>query len=303
MSDPSFARAREVVQAAIADSSNPQFVDECLNQAQREVARAHRWPELIVRGFFNTIAAYSTGTVDVTEDDATVALTGGTFPTDVETAEYRFSLSYTSPWYTVATRTSGASIELAQPYIGDTETGKNFVVYKAHYSMPSTVDRIEEMWIHDRGATPLCNVLTDQEVYRFEHFPSGAGVPTHFLSIERDINGNRQILLGPVAPDDVYRVEYTAQRKVVDNQFAGNLDDSRWPVILARAKALAYEPEFYDRSLQEMQRYRLLLDAEWANESEVATQGTRVGQDRIDYEGMSGMDCFLGRGTIDYPQV
>lgn len=296
-----YEQAREQIQQAIADSSNRAFVDECLDQAERTVARARPWPELMDRKFFNTVAAYSTGTIAVTVDTTTVTLTSGTWPTALATGEaYRFALSVSDPWYKCATRTSGTSMELADNYIDDTETASSYIVYKSHYSLDSTVDRLDEIWLHDAGnAVPLINAATDEEVTEFDHYPGGPGVPTHYLSIERDSSNYRQILLGPSTPDDVYRVEYTFQKQTTDGTFT--LDASRWPVVLALAKSLAYEPEFYERSLREYARYKALLRQEWANENESGADFVRVGETRMRYPGRRSMDYFLGRGKVTDP--
>lgn len=295
-----FAQAQTILQSRIADSSNTTAVAQALNQAQREVARARRWPELMVRAFVNTVAPYSTGTVAIANGATTWTLTGGTFPTDVATGGYRLALSISDPWYTITTRTSGTSVETAA-YQDDTETASAFIAYKAHYSLASAVDRVEEMWLHRGGdAVELVSATTDQQVTDFTHYPTGTGAPTHYYMMERDSSGNRQVLLGPDAPDDVYRIEYVYRKKTTDDTFTGNLDETRWPVILARASAILYEPEFYDRHVAAQREYERLLSMEWANESEVETQHVRVGQSRIDVPGWD-MGSLMGRGRVQDP--
>lgn len=292
-----FAQARTIVQAAIADSGNSTFVDQCLDAAQQVVARARRWPELMSRAFFNTEAAYSTGTV-ATDGTTTVTLTGGTWPSTVATNKHRFAKSYTSPWYTIATRSSSSVVLLAQAYVDDNETASRYVAYRSHYSLASDCDRVEELWVHDGGeAIPLFNAATDRLVSDFTHYPTGANVPCAYLSIERDASGNRQILLGPDTPDDVYRVEYTYRRKITEGTFAGNLDDARFPIILARALALAYAPEFPERAKAEYAKYRDLLEELWPSESESESKGIRIGQGRINRPGYDPSDVW-NRGTV-----
>lgn len=299
-----FAQSRTIIQSRIADSSDDTAVDQALNQAQREVARARRWPELMVDNtFINTESAYETGTVVATENSTTVTLTGGVFPSTVASSKFRFALSTTDPWYEVATRTSDTEIELAENYIGDTVSGSSFIVYKSHYDLASSVDRVEAMWLHDtRRAVPLISAATDQVVTEFVHHPSGPGVPTHFYMAARTTAGTRRVLLGPNTPDDVYRIEYQYRKKITDDTFTGNLDESRWPVILSRATAIMYEPEFFERSLVEMRRYKALLDQEWANENEVETQSVRIGESRMTYpSNRSFMDNLMGYGNVQDP--
>lgn len=291
-----FAQARTIVQAAIADSSNSTFVDQCIDQAQREVARARRWPELMVRAFVNTVAAYQTGTIAVANAGTTWTLTGGTFPTDVATGGYRIALSVNDPWCTIVTRTDGTHVETAA-YQGTTQTASAYVAYKSHYSLASTVDRVEEVWLHDSGrAVQLENATNDARLTDWSHHPTGVGTPTRFYSMERDSSNNRQVLLGPDTPDAIYRMEFVTRKKTTDGTLS--LDDSRWPVILARALSLAYAPEFYDRSQVEWAKYLTLLAQEWGNENEVETQAVMLGQGRLDYP---QREDFLSRGTVVFP--
>lgn len=294
-----FAQGLTILQARIADSSNSTAATQALNAAQRDAARRHRWPELMTRAFVNTVAAYTTGTV-ATAGTTTVTLTGGTYPTDVATGKYRFALSVSDPWYGVATRSSDTVVLLAQAYVDPDQTASPYIVYKSHLSLASDVDRVEQMWLHQGGsAIPLVNAATDQQVSDFEHFPTGVGVPTHFMSIERDGSGYRQILLGPDTPDDVYRIEYVYRKQLTDGTLG--LDDSRWPAVLARACAILYEPEFFDRHLAAQAEYERLIEAEWASENEVETQHVRVGQGRIDMPGWTDMENLLGRGRVQDP--
>jgi len=296
-----FEQARTILQSRIADSSNPTAVDQALNQAIREVMRAKRWPEVMSRAFFNTVAAYSTGTV-ATVGTTSVTLTTGTWPTDVASGKYRFALSVSDPWYQVATRSSGAIILLSDAYIDADVTASSYIVYKSHYSLAYNVDRVEEIWLHKDGeSVNLDNAATDERVSDFLHYPSGPGVPTHYYNMERDSSGYRQILLGPETPDDVYRIEYTYKRKAIPDVLAGNLDESRWPVVLARASSILYEPEFYERHLSAQAEYERLLKIEWENEGESETQHVRVGQNRVDY-GIDGWPASLiGYGRVQDP--
>jgi len=289
-----FAQARTILQGRIADSSDDTAVDQALNEAQREVARARRWPELMVdNAFINTLALYSTGTVVATEDSTTVTLTDGVWPATVASSKWRFALSVSDPWYEVATRSSDTVILLKEAYIGDTVSASSYVVYQSHYDLSSAVDRVEEAWVHDSGRhVPLFNAATDKQVTEFLHRPSGPGVPTHYYNAARTTAGTRRIQLGPNTPDDVYRVEYTYRKKTTDDTFVGNLDESRWPVILAKASEILYEPEFPQRALAAEAKYNRLLTAEWAAESESEVQDVTVGQTRMRYPHQQD---YLGR--------
>ena len=296
-----FKQAQTILQTTIADFSDNTFAQQCLDVAQRVVARSKRWPELTVREFFNTEAAYETGTVAVTEDSTTITITGGTLPTTVASKKWRFALSTTDPWYEIATRSSGTVALLADDYIDATDTSSSYLVYRPHYALAPAVDRVEEVWLHRGGsAVQLRNAATDSILTNLLHYPSGPGVPTHYYCMERDSGGNKQILLGPEVPDDVYRVEYVYQKDTTDGTLG--LDDARWPVVLSLAKSLAYEPKFYERAQVEMKRFQALLNAEWTRESETGSQTIQVGQGRVDYPGSNRyLDNLLAWGTVQDP--
>lgn len=297
-----YQNAVDLIQTSIADSSDTNFVHACLDHAQQKVCRARRWPELMVDNtFFNTLAAYSTGTVAVTENSTTVTLTDGVWPTAVASSKYRFALGNSAPWYEVATRSSDTVILLKEAYIGDTATGSDYLVYQSHYDLATAVDRVEEMWLHDTSQpVALINASTDQEVTEFLHYPSGPGTPTHFYSSARTTRGTRRVQLGPETPDDVFRVEYTYRKKPTDGTFSGNLDESRWPVIVSRALALAYGPEFPSRAASEYMKYQFLLKEEWGEESETETQIIRIGDTRM-RRPYTNHDRVFGRGTVKGP--
>lgn len=285
-----FAQGLVILQARIGDSSNSTAATQALNAAQRDAARRHPWPELRTRAFVSTVAAYSTGTVAVSNGGTTWTLTGGTYPTDVATGKYRIALGVNKPWHTIITRTSGAAVETTgMTFLGTTVTASTYVAYKSHYSLASDVDRVEEVWLHDNsgGARQLFNAATDQKVTDFMHFPSGPGIPTHYMNIERDASGYRQILVGPETPNGTYRLEYVYRKQLTDGTLG--LDDSRWPAVLAKACAILYEPEYYERHVAALREYEALIEEQWTDENESETEYVHVGQGRLDAPGVPSL--------------
>ena len=207
-------------------------------------------------------------------------------------------MSASDPWYTITTRTDGTHVETAA-YQGSTVTASAYIAYKSHYSMASTVDRVESIWLHDSGrAVEIANAATDGILTDWEHHPMGVGTPTRYLNIERDSSANRQILVGPVTPDAVYRLECVVMIKTTDGSLS--LDNARWPVVLSRASAILYEPEFPERAAAEMARFQILLNNEWASENEAATQSVSVGEGRYAFPG--NRDFYL-RNLPQYGRV
>src|SRR5690349_1387866 len=193
------------------DSATDTFAGQCLDQAQRDVARAHPWPELYTRAFVNTVDDYSTGTISITGGGGSAAVTGsGTvFPSAVASSSYRFALSAGSEWYTVSVRGGDTSLTLAQNYVGATVSGSAYVLYKSIYTLASDVDRVESLWLHNGTSFAELEYVPSEAWLRdFGHFPTGLGVPTRYTTVERDSSGYVQIMVGPQAPNAIYRIEY-----------------------------------------------------------------------------------------------
>lgn len=279
MADITFSEIRTIIQRRIADASDATKVNQAINQAQREFAKRFFWPELRVRSFIQTYAAYKTGTI-TTDGTINVVLDSGVWPATVASQAWRLALAHNAPWYEIATRTDNENIELAEAYIGANVAGSAYIVYKTDYAMPSNCNRVESVWLHkDSESVELIDALTDEEVSDFRHYPSGPGTPTHFLPIERDGSGNKQYRIGPAIPDSVWRAEVFYRRETVDDTFEF---PDRWPAIVARALAELYEEKFYDRHLRAMATYETLVASAILEERDVEQPSGRVGQDRVD---------------------
>lgn len=259
----SFAQAKTILLNNLGedDSATDTFAGQCLDQAQRDVARECKWPDLYTRAFFTTVDDYSTGTVTVTNDSAAVTGSGTVFPTAVASSSYRFALSVGSQFYTVSARGGDTSITLAQNYVGSTASGQTYILYKSIYALASDVDRVEWMVLHDgTRAVHLFEQPSEQWVSDFGHFPLGLGVPDRFTPVERTAAGVVQVLLGPYAPNAVYRVEYGYRKTITEGSFV--LGEALIDLVICRAQALLYERDHFQRSIAKNREYRDLLQRE-----------------------------------------
>jgi hypothetical protein len=92
----------------------------------------HVFSFLTIWGTLTTTAAYSTGTIAVTNGSATVTLTGGTFPSG---AAGMVVIIRGRP-YEISTRDSGTQLTLAQNFPGDSGTGLTYSVAQWDYDLP-----------------------------------------------------------------------------------------------------------------------------------------------------------------------
>jgi hypothetical protein len=245
------------------DPATAIFVGQCLNQAQRAVARAHKWEELSSKeAFFNTAAEYHTGTVAVTLDSKTVTGTTTVFPTLVAEGRYRFALSTGAQFYGVASRGGDTSLTLAQPYVGATASGLSYSLYDVLYPLAADVGRVESMQLHDGTRVVEMFEMPSEGWATDFSFPAGPGVPNRYVMSGRSADDEPQVLLGPSAPDAVYRVRYTYKKRVKDGEFA--LSDPLVDLVIQLGQALSYRRDHYKRYVAEMQMFRTALMEEIA---------------------------------------
>lgn len=105
-----------------------------------------------VKGFWNhyqkasqllLIDAYSTGTVDVTQDSATVTGNGTTFTSAMVGRKFTAGGSEV---YEIATYVSGTEITITPVYQGDTDTAIAYEVYQDAYELPADCESLIGWW-------------------------------------------------------------------------------------------------------------------------------------------------------------
>ena len=151
------------------------FVQRLANQSIAYICGINEWPFLWTTDWFQTVAPYETGNVDLTNADATV--TGGssspTFTAAMVGRKIRFSTE--TGYYTIKSRTSATEIELDQPYTGDTDTDISFSIYKDEYLLRGDVDQQKRIRQSENGIALFSLSATDlDDLYPI---PTGEGVP------------------------------------------------------------------------------------------------------------------------------
>ncbi len=111
-----------------------QMLTYAANNAIQEISRAYKWSWYMTDGMLTFRETYATGTLTFTQDDATVTLLGGVWPSWIANGG---KILYQGIYYIVASRTSNTVIELAHAWSQGTVSGVGYVAYLNTYDLPS----------------------------------------------------------------------------------------------------------------------------------------------------------------------
>lgn len=243
----------------------------------------HRWSFLNPTTTLTTIASYVTGTIALTDDDATVTLTGGVWPS---WAAANGSLVVDSVTYAIASRTSDTVIELSADWSGGDETEASYelrhdgmydlpdnfagmasrVLSHAHGEMKPSVRLVSEaqirgMWAkgHTGRHYPLYFAVRPKNTtvsatagQRFElmfyPIPDAAYVLSYEMVHQLDmISATYAYPLGGAAHGETIKAACLAAAELMENDIADGPRESNYLKLLAssiREDQVAYQAEF-----------------------------------------------------------
>jgi hypothetical protein len=144
------------------------FAKRWLNDARNEV-----WDQLSGNfkeavDYFATTADYDSSsviTVTVTNGSTTVTSDGSTNTAFTADMVGRFiNLNGTDPWYRIASRTSALEIELADAYIGDSDTACAFEVHTYIYPIAADCSRLISAYVEDEQNETELTILDRVDV-------------------------------------------------------------------------------------------------------------------------------------------
>ena len=178
---------------------------------------SHTWSFLSPSTTLSTIEEYSTGTVDVTDGDATVELSGGTWPSWAESATIAITDDDGDEHeFTVEERTDNDTIELAEEWDGDTDTGLSYTIHyhPADYDLPASFGGLigEQIVLESTDEYyPPMKVISPEQIQRFRLGYSTASTPRYAAIQPKafvSATGSRWELLIFPEPDDDYTARY-----------------------------------------------------------------------------------------------
>jgi hypothetical protein len=185
------------------------------NEASSEVFRAvknlyqeHDWTFLIAESSIVTEAAYTTGTVGVTNGNPAIALTDGTWV--VSWANRRIVIEGDPVPYGL-TVTGAAAGTLDRNFSGETDTGLTYTIYRDIYTLPTDCDYTRAYYILDPARN--CSIrLKDYGTFMDEALRcrTSPGIPAWATFVSLTSDGVPQIQLGPNPPSsaETYPILY-----------------------------------------------------------------------------------------------
>jgi hypothetical protein len=120
-------------------SFTPAKARQAINEAYLTIAEGHPWQHLLKRFTLQTEAEYSTGTIAITENTTSVALTDGAWVVAWGTAPSmrRMEIEGRDELYDVTIFPTTTSATLADTYIGDTLTAGTYNLFRDTYPLPT----------------------------------------------------------------------------------------------------------------------------------------------------------------------
>lgn len=108
------------------------IIKSAVHDALDMVSSERTWPWLLRRAYLTLRQPYTTGSLTVTNGDATVTLATGTWPSWAASGR----LFFNSQIIDVASRTNGTTIELATEWGGETASGVGYILFQNEYELP-----------------------------------------------------------------------------------------------------------------------------------------------------------------------
>jgi hypothetical protein len=164
------------------------------------------WQRQNVQAMLQTTAPYSTGTVTATAGSNAIALSGGTWTTQMSGRS--FSIPGDATFYTF-TYVSSASGTLDRPYEGSAAAGSAYSIWQSVYALPAGARLLEDTAFSSRVLGPMVRT-SFAELNASDPGRGLQGVPTSWCSRMDDSSTppNLQVEFWPV-PDKSYGIPYT----------------------------------------------------------------------------------------------
>lgn len=143
---PVVARSGLGYDYTLANLSTQQTADvnDAIDKGYTDFLKQKDWTFLRKFTTIQTSAPYSTGTITITNGDATVVLAGGTWPTWAAQG----TIYYNGSEYDVSTRTDGNNVELLQQFQGTTASGASYEIRRVWYTLPDDFGQPRSWFTH-----------------------------------------------------------------------------------------------------------------------------------------------------------
>ena len=212
--------ATDILQRIQDESPGVEMADLiAVTQREHDYLMTRKWKFTQKTYDFQTTAPYSTGTVDLTNGDATVSGTGTTFVAGMATRKFREEGS--SVTYVYTTHTSGTEFELDRAFTGDTDTGLSYSIFEDEYSLPSDYGSMYKDGLFDLDNQRRLRLIDNQRWLQHSFSGGVAEQDAYLFTIfDKDSSDNPKIRLvnAPTAQTNL-RLFYWRKETVITTPF------------------------------------------------------------------------------------
>lgn len=177
---------QEVKRRATRDQGGAQFdvgIQNTINSSLFRLCRERPWRVLRRKTTFSTITSYTTGSPNaiLTNNSATVTVTGATFLTDNVAIGRKVKFSGSGTFYYITQFPSETTMTLDQPFIGTSSSNNIYeILPQEEYNLPPEVSHRMFMWHEMYGYPFKLQYITDQDFYSHSAYLSIKYIPTHY---------------------------------------------------------------------------------------------------------------------------
>lgn len=192
----------------------PQESLKRINRSIKQNNEAHRWRHLLKRASLQTEADYATGTVEATNGATAIVGTGTTWVAGWSTApSSRKIIIQGRPEAYDVTVTGAGTATLGEAWLGDTDSGLTYAMFRDVYPLPTDFDYGKLVKIFDLTNGCFLTYLNPVDFYiRKARMQASVGIPDSFtiIGLTSETPPRPQLELGFNAPDSVigYRIWY-----------------------------------------------------------------------------------------------
>lgn len=267
-----------------------------VNNRYQEICLGYHWRWMQASYDTTFEAPYETGTVSVTNGDATVTGSGTTFSANL-TPKDIFHIVGKNQVYHIASVASATSLELETEWAEDTATAQSYKTGTNQYELPVTTDHLISVIVDSQHkmmplGTQDFRLLQSRNPTRFDR-------PMYYSMVRRDTDDDSIYMEVFPTPDQMYQVHIDYQVRIL------KLSDATtcYPIIPDRYRAVLFHGALADflnhfykgesgKAQNEFQQYYAMLNA-MRNDKQIADQDLQLIPNRD----------YFGRGIVSKSKV
>lgn len=265
--------AQETGTDLTADSA---IVQAWINGSYQHISGLYNWPWLIKTGTIQTVADITTGTVAVAAGGQALTFSSG--PTVSVANDYWIQLTTTADWYPISAHTAAStSATISVPYVGTSSYSSTYVLRKIFYSLPSDLDRIDE--IRQAITKQKLEYIDIRTFHRFIADPTASFTPIYYSLLGLDSSQYWRIGLYPT-PNEVINLQLLYYQKITELSASTDtpLVPAKWHNVIVWGALAMYGHDFIDdtRAQTAMKRYEDGMSEMLAHFNHVPDQRTVI---------------------------